>query len=76
MKTYKRHTKNHTKNVQKYIQKMYKKCTNTNTNTKTITHTNTNICTKNHVSDQREKTLGTDLHECKNYVFKTTNGLI
>ena len=27
-------------------------------------------------SDQREKTLDTELHECKNYVLKTKSGLI
>ena len=43
-------------------------------NTKTFQARNDQIC--DDVSDQREKTLGTDLHECKNYVFKTTNGLI
>ena len=43
-------------------------------NTKIFQARNDQIC--DDVSDQREKTLGTDLHGCKNYVFKTTNGLI
>ena len=42
-------------------------------NTKTFQARNYQIC--DDVSDQREKTLGTGLHGCKNYVFKTTNGL-
>ena len=41
-------------------------------NTKTFQARNDQIC--DDVSDQREKTLGTDLDGCKNYVFKQQMG--